>query len=232
MREETIASMKPKYGVYGLRFGLLLAVLVIIGMFMLVVGTLAEAYPLPSPGETPPESGTEWNALSIAGAVLSVSGLAHVVVLPISMSADTRFVRQTTSWRPLRVLWVPLSVVPLFQLPVTLVYLLRRTYLLTVRPLLTGREPGVGKEAMTATDSQRPVADGTVSEQAERSPPSLSQRVISSLRKMVKTVSYIFLSYFLAFGAAFGIGSMLGLGDTEIGLLGLVLWPGSYWILR
>jgi len=224
--------MKRKYGVYGLWFGLILAALVITGMFAFLLGSLAEGYPTPPPGDSPPKPDTEWNTLSIAGAALSVLGLAHIVVLPISMYADTIFVRQTTSWRPFRGLWVPLSAVPLLQLPVTIVYLLRRTYLLTIRPLLTGRQPDADSEAMTATDSPHPVATGTVSEQADRSPPSLSQRVVSSLEKMVKTVSYILLSYVLGFGIAFGIGTPIGLSNTVIGLLGLALWLGSYWVLR
>jgi hypothetical protein len=224
--------MKRKYGVYGLGFGLLLASLVIIGMIMFLVGSLAEAYPLPPPGESPPESDTEWNTISMTGAVLSVLGLAHVVLLPISMHADTKFVRQTTGWRPLRILWVPLSVLPLLQIPITIVYLLRRTYLLTLRPRLTGRQPDANNEAVTVTDSQQSVANRTVSEQTERSPPSLSQRVVSSLRKVGKTVSYISLSYFLALGVTFGIGNLLGLEDTVKGLLLIVLWPGSYWVLR
>lgn len=224
--------MKPKYGVYGLRFGLVLAALVVIGLFLIVLGTLAEAYPLPPPGETPPDSGTEWNAPSIAGAVLGVAGLTHVVVLPVSMAADTKFVRRTTHWRPVRVLWVPLSLVPLLQLPVTVVYLLRRTYLLTFRPLLTSQQPDAHDGVMTATDTQQSVTDETVSEHAERSPPSLSRRVVSSLRGGLKTASYVLLSYFLAFGLAFVIGNLLGLEDTPMGLLLVVLWPSSYWVLR
>lgn len=233
--------MNRRYGVYGLYLGLALAALVIIGMFTTFFGVVIEAGPIdtPPPGDSPPETDTEWNALSIAGAVLSVIGLAHVVVLPLSMSADTKSVRQTTDWRPLRALWVPLSAVPLLQIPATVVYLLRRTYLLTLRPFLTGRqtaadsEVGTGGDApATATDIPQTTAGGTAPPSVEGSSPSLSQRIISVLERVFKTVSYVLLSYFLGFSVAFGIGTVLRLRETVWGVLGLVLWVVAFWTLR
>lgn len=148
------------------------------------------------------------------------------------MYLDTKYVRQTTGWRPLRILWVPLSAVPFYQLPVTIVYLLRRWYLLTIRLRPTGQRPDADSEPMTATDSTQPVASGTVSEEADRSPSSRFQRVFSSLQTVGKIVSYILLSFFLGTGIAFGISTLLGLGDTIMNLLAWVFWIGSYWILR
>jgi hypothetical protein len=226
--------MKRRYGVYGLQFGLVLAALVIIGMYTALIALIAEAYPIDNAmsAGAATDSGAEWNALSIAGVVLSVLGLAHVVVLPLSMYTDTKFIRQSTSWQPLRILWIPLSAVPLVQLPVTIVYLLRRTYLLTVRPFLTGQQMGGESEAMSATDSPQPASNETVSKSPDQSRSSLGQRLVSSLENVLKTVFYVILAYFIGFGIAFGIGTLLGLGDTVIGGLALVLWLGSYWVLR
>jgi hypothetical protein len=208
--------MKRRYGVYGLQFGLVLATLVVIGMFTTLFGVVIEAGSIdtPPPGDAPPETDTEWNVLSISGAVLSVLGLAHVVVLPLSMYADTGFVRRTTGWRPLRILWVPLSAVPLLQIPVSVVYLLRRTYLLTLRPLLTGRQTGADSEATTAgsaprtatdtlstaTDTPRTTTRDTGPPSVEESSPSLSQRIVSLLERIFDSVFYLLLSYFLGVG--------------------------------
>lgn len=232
--------MNHRHGVYGLYLGFGLAALVVIGLFTSLFGFIIEAGPIdaPPPGDAPPETDTEWNALSIAGAGLSILGLAHVVVLPLSMYADTKSVRQRTGWRPLRVLWVPLSAVPLLQIPTTVVYLLRRTYLLTLRPLLTGRqtdsdgERTPGDALAAATDTLQTTSGGTTQPSVGESPSSLSQRLLSGLERIVETVLYVLLSYFLGFGMAFGIGTVLDLPETVLGAFGLVLWVMAFWALR
>lgn len=233
--------MNRRYGVYGLYLGLVLAALVVIGLFTTLFGFIVEAGPIdtPPPGDSPPETDTEWNALSIAGAVLGLLGLAHIVVLPLSMYADTGFVRRKSGWQPLRGLWLPLSAVPLLQLPVTVVYLLRRTYLLTVRPALTGRRTDADSEVRTAgdapataTDTPQTTASDTAPPSVEESSPSPAQRLVSGLKRVFRTVSSLLLSYFLGFGVAFGIGNALGVGDAVWGVLGLVLWVVAFWALR
>ncbi|WP_135820731.1 hypothetical protein [Halostella litorea] len=211
-------------GVRGLLLGLVLAALVVVGLYTVLLGAMIDAGPIdnePS-AEDADEADADWTGLELFGGVLTLVGLAHVVVIPVSMNADTKYVGREADWQPRRDVWVPLSLVPGVQLAVAAAYLARRTYRLTLRPRLIGRRATSGGEP-AETDATGSSAEGQAPESA--APTSVLGRAVHALEFGFDALLSVGLSYFLSIGPIYALGQVLG-GTAKAVLFPvmLVLW--------
>jgi len=192
----------------------------------LVVGATADVAtgPEPSPGPL--------GQLALGLVYLGVG--THLVGIPLSMYADTEYVRETTHWNPARDLWIALSILPLIQTLGAIAYLIQRTRMThrsrdrsprtrraarldsgtspPTRPPQSGRgssspaqrSPRAGPETSSSTQHSPPA--GTPP--SGRSGQSVTDRVVNALRlglDIVVSCVFAYLSAMVVVFLAFGL---------------------------
>jgi hypothetical protein len=196
--------MTRNYGKSGLHIGLVLAALVAIGGYTMIFGAIIAADDTTAHGPTHnmDESDDDPTMIERLGMLLYFVGLIHVIVLPVSMYFDTTYLGDHEDWSPLRPFWVPMALIPVVQIPATVLYLLWRSWQFSVKPALVDRSHDSRHEALTSTDSPTSKLGETIPRPSSESEPTAFGRIISYLGLCFDVVfsfvvSYLFTSFLL-----------------------------------